>query len=189
VFPQQLFSTESFSLRIGLFVFFKEEFSPAGKCLAPKKRDCIFISPSIYPARFSLPMKQAKRVLLIDDDEINTFICIKNIKDSGFAESTTYCRNGLEGLEELKDALESRPEDLPDVIFLDINMPKMKAWQFLDAYAPLSERFPKEVKLFILSSSVYRKDVEKSTHYQTVSDYLIKPLSLETLQELRVKYF
>lgn len=134
-------------------------------------------------------MATTRRVLLIDDDEINNFICIKQIKNSGFAEYATSCLNGQDGLDELSDALQTRPEDLPDVIFLDINMPGMKAWAFLESYSQFSPRFPKDVKLFILTSSVYRKDMEKSTTFPFVKDYLIKPLNEQVLFELKEKYF
>lgn len=130
-----------------------------------------------------------KRALIIDDDEINNFICIKNMRDSGFAAHASYCLRGDEGLKELEEALDHRPEDLPDVIFLDINMPLMNAWQFLDHYVALRERFPKAIHLFILSSSVYRKDIEKSARYEVITDYIIKPLSKESLRQIQEKYF
>lgn len=130
-----------------------------------------------------------KRALIIDDDEINNFICIKNMKDSNFVEHATYCLRGKEGLDELSDAIQNRPEDLPDVIFLDINMPLMNAWEFLEQYESIQKEFPKEIKLFILSSSVYRKDIEKSSHYDMVTDYIIKPLSKDSLKRIQEKYF
>ncbi len=129
------------------------------------------------------------RALIIDDDEINNFICIKNMKDSGFAESASYCLRGEEGLEELRDATQNRPEDIPDVIFLDINMPMMNAWEFLDEYKHIAPSFPKDVKLFVLSSSVYRKDIDKSSQYELVTDYIIKPLSKKALETIKQDYF
>ncbi len=134
-------------------------------------------------------MVTIKRALIIDDDEINNFICIKNMKDASFADHATYCLRGREGLDELMDAMENRPEDLPDVIFLDINMPLMNAWEFLEEYQKIQADFPKEIKLFILSSSVYRKDIEKSAHYEMVTDYIIKPLSKESLKNIQERYF
>jgi len=134
-------------------------------------------------------MKTIKRALIIDDDEINNFICIKNMKDTGFAENASYCLRGREGLDELEETLQNRPDDLPNVIFLDINMPLMNAWEFLEEYKKLLPRFPQPVKLFILSSSVYRKDIEKSSHYDMVTDYIIKPLSKESLREINRKFF
>ncbi len=134
-------------------------------------------------------MSTIKRALIIDDDEINNFICIKNMKDTGFAEYASYCLRGQEGLDELNDALENRKDDLPDVIFLDINMPMMNAWEFLEQYKLIQPRFEKAVKLFVLSSSVYRKDIEKSSEYELVSDYIIKPLSKESLKQIKDKFF
>ncbi|MEM7368883.1 MAG: response regulator [Bacteroidota bacterium] len=130
-----------------------------------------------------------KRVLIIDDDEINNFICIKNMKEIQFAEHVSYCLRADEGLRELTEALQHRPEDIPDVIFLDINMPSMNAWEFLQEYKKMVESFPKPVMLFILSSSVYRKDIERSVNHDTVSDYIIKPLTREILLQIKENYF
>jgi len=134
-------------------------------------------------------MSAIKRVLIIDDDEINNFICIKNMKDTQFADHASYCLRGREGLDELLDSTQNRPDDLPDAIFLDINMPMMNAWEFLEEYRSMMEDFPKDIKLFILSSSVYRKDIEKSQDYSFVTDYIIKPLSKDGLNNIREKYF
>lgn len=134
-------------------------------------------------------MAKVNRALIIDDDEINNFICIKNMKDTDFAMHASYCLRGREGLDELREAVENRPDDIPDVIFLDINMPLMNAWEFLEEYKQLLPRMGKDVKLFILSSSVYRKDIEKSQLYDTVTDYITKPLSKENLKAIQEKYF
>ncbi|GAB4408968.1 MAG: response regulator [Bacteroidia bacterium] len=132
---------------------------------------------------------RVKRVLIIDDDEINNFICIKNMKDSGFAEHASYCLHGQDGLEELRSALEERPEDLPDVIFLDIRMPQVDGWAFLEQYKALSNRFPKHIYLFILSSSVYRRDIERAGNYPQITDYIIKPLNRDNLRQIQDRYF
>lgn len=134
-------------------------------------------------------MAGIKRALIIDDDEINNFICIKNMQDVGFATYASQCLHGIEALEELDAALANRPEDLPDVIFLDINMPKMNAWEFLEAYQVRKPNFPKPILLFILSSSVYRKDIERSSAFDDVKEYLIKPLKKEDLRLIQQKYF
>ncbi len=128
------------------------------------------------------------RALIIDDDEINNFICIKNIRDANFAEHASFCLRGQEALDLLREASEKQ-EDVPDVIFLDINMPLMNAWEFLEEYKKLLPSLGKDVSLFILSSSVYRKDVDKSTTYDVVKDYLVKPLSKSKLEKLMEQYF
>lgn len=134
-------------------------------------------------------MADINRALIIDDDEINNFICIKNMQDIGFANYASQCLHGAEALEELDAALDKRPEDLPDVIFLDINMPKMDAWEFLEAYQARKEHFPKPILLFILSSSVYRKDIQRSSSFEDVKEYIIKPLKKEDLRLIKQKYF
>ncbi|MEL6256610.1 MAG: response regulator [Bacteroidota bacterium] len=131
-------------------------------------------------------MSVVNRVMIIDDDEINNFICVKNLKDSGFSDEASFCLRGKDGLEELKNA---SPEEIPDVIFLDINMPLMNAWEFLEEYNKLAADFKKEVKLFILSSSVYKRDIAKSSEYANVTDYIIKPLNKATLDKVRETHF
>ncbi|MEM6801417.1 MAG: response regulator, partial [Bacteroidota bacterium] len=117
---------------------------------------------------------------------INNFICVKNLKDSGFSKEANFCLRGKEGLEQLKNATDA---NLPDVIFLDINMPVMNAWEFLEEYKEISKNFSKEVKLFILSSSVYKRDIAKSAEYPDVTDYIIKPLNKATLQKVLENHF
>ncbi|MEM8887298.1 MAG: response regulator [Bacteroidota bacterium] len=131
-------------------------------------------------------MSVVNRVMIIDDDEINNFICVKNLKDSGFSDEASFCLRGKDGLEELKNA---GPDEIPDVIFLDINMPLMNAWEFLEEYNKLASSFEKEVKVFILSSSVYKRDIAKSSEYANVTDYIIKPLNKATLDKVRATHF
>ncbi|MCB0837519.1 MAG: response regulator [Bacteroidetes bacterium] len=134
-------------------------------------------------------MTAIHKALIIDDDEINNFICIRNIKETNFAKEASFCLKGEEGLTQLKEAIENDPKELPDVIFLDINMPMMNAWDFLKEYQTIQPDFGKKVHLFILSSSVYQKDIDKSGHYDVVTDYIIKPLNKDKLSQIHAKYF
>ena len=134
-------------------------------------------------------MSAIKKVMIIDDDEINNFICLKNIKDAQFAEDAQYYLRGQEALDHLQIGIDEDPGLLPDIIFLDINMPKMNAWEFLERYNEMHPKFPRKVKLFILSSSVYRKDIDRSALYDVVTDYIIKPLSKEKLLRIKEKFF
>ena len=65
----------------------------------------------------------------------------------------------------------------------------MNAWEFLEEYNKLASSFEKEVKLFILSSSVYKRDIAKSSEYANVTDYIIKPLNKATLDKVRATHF
>ncbi|MEM7509301.1 MAG: response regulator [Bacteroidota bacterium] len=133
-------------------------------------------------------MKTLKKAMIIDDDEINNFICIKNMKDISFAENASYHLRAKEGLEYLKETLESS-EELPDVIFLDINMPVMNGWDFLKEYKSLLPQFNKPIALFMLSSSIYRKDIDMAGDHDEVTDYIIKPLSKDKLKDIQSRYF
>ena len=134
-------------------------------------------------------MADIRKVLIIDDDEVNNFICVRQIRAANFAEKAEFELLGHEALQNLSKQIDEAPDQLPDVIFLDINMPMMNAWDFLKEYESLRERFPKEIKLFILSSSVYSKDQKKALNHAAVVDYLYKPLTKELLQQVRDKYF
>ena len=87
------------------------------------------------------------------------------------------------------DAIQWLSHHETDVIFLDINMPMMNAWDFLKEYQTIQPDFGKKVHLFILSSSVYQKDIDKSGHYDVVTDYIIKPLNKDKLSQIHAKYF
>lgn len=134
-------------------------------------------------------MAEIRKALIIDDDEVNNFICVRQIRAASFANEAEFLLSGQEALDKLKSDAENAPENLPDIIFLDINMPIMGAWEFLQEYSPLSLTFSKEVKLFILSSSVYRKDQLRALDHDVVVDYLYKPLTKELLNQVKEKHF
>ena len=77
------------------------------------------------------------KVLIIDDDPILIMVCMRLMKLVGFATEVSSARDGREALGWLKEQLEIKPTELPDVIFLDINMPVMNGWDFLDEYISL----------------------------------------------------
>jgi two-component SAPR family response regulator len=133
-------------------------------------------------------MAGAKFVLIIDDDTINNFVCSRIIKLSGLSERVECVLSADEGMDILEKNL-SNPDELPDLIFLDINMPGKNGWDFLDKFKNLKPSLPKRVLVFMLSSSLYREDVEHSKSYNEVTDYITKPLAVERLKELGEKYF
>ncbi|MBI1182934.1 response regulator [bacterium] len=135
-------------------------------------------------------MSAIKKVYLIDDDEINNFICTNILKKINFSDDVVAFESGTEALEVLKKAIAmGDAEQIPDVIFLDINMPIMNGWDFLEEYKQLKSDIDKTVSLFMLSSSIYQADVEKSKQYGEVVDFVTKPLNAEILNEIKDKYF
>ena len=128
-------------------------------------------------------------VLLIDDDEINNMICTKIISKNDFATNVVACSSARQGLKYLQDALTDVAKPLPRVIFLDINMPVMNGWDFLDQYKQMAGLADKGIVLIMLSSSSSANDLSRAQSYPQVSDYITKPLTAANLQHVRDRFF
>lgn len=119
------------------------------------------------------------RIMVIDDDEISNFLCDRIINLANVAEDVVTFTNASSALEFLTKAIDSEGDDLPDLILLDINMPLMNGWEFLDKFEAMLEDSEKDIAIAVLSSSVYQKDQEKASGYKPVLDYISKPLTKE----------
>jgi CheY-like chemotaxis protein len=128
--------------------------------------------------------KKHNLVVVIDDDDINNFLCEKVIKSSNVSEKMRSYLNGRVAMDDIKEAIAgNRPEDIPSVVFLDINMPVMNGWEFLNELEPLVKKHGLHTRVAILSSSVFQKDKERADKYQVVVDYISKPLSIATVKD------
>jgi CheY-like chemotaxis protein len=133
-------------------------------------------------------MKKAKCILLIDDDEATNFIHQRVIKKASFAEKVIVAKNGAEALE----ILNSKEDDFlpqPDVIFLDINMPVMDGWQFLQEYQKLHDDSKGKVILVMLTTSLNPDDKDRASSIPVVNGFKNKPLSESMLQAILDEYF
>lgn len=129
-------------------------------------------------------MPQQHHVLIIDDDEINNFIAAKLISKIPPLAKVTTCLNGELGINFLNDCL-NQQANLPDIIFLDINMPVTDGWDFLDKYEKMILPFlNKTIIINIITSSVFANDVLKSKSYSFVNKFISKPLDIEKTREL-----
>jgi CheY-like chemotaxis protein len=128
-------------------------------------------------------------VLLIDDDEINNMICTKIISKNDFAGNIVACSSARQGLKYLEETQTDSEKVVPSVIFLDINMPVMNGWDFLDQYKQMDSLQGKEIILIMLSSSSSSSDLTRAKSYPQVSDYITKPLTATHLQQIREKFF
>ena len=125
-------------------------------------------------------------ILLVDDDEINNFISIKLIKKVLLNTEITACLNGRFAIDELIEINRKDPSKLPDYILLDINMPIMNGWEFLDEYQKLNIDVAGKTRIYIISSSVFSNDISKAKTYSSVKDFVSKPLNIEKINELFV---
>ncbi|WP_316746693.1 response regulator [Pedobacter gandavensis] len=121
------------------------------------------------------------KLLVIDDDDINIFIIKKIVEKTGYNVEMVAKTNGQMAVDYINMTL-SLQESLPQLILIDINMPVLNGWEFLDAYGALN--IDQKIDMYMLSSSVYENDIEKAKTYQTVKGFISKPLSIERLSEL-----
>ena len=105
-------------------------------------------------------------IVLIDDDPISTFVTEKLISKN-VKEPCTFFK-----YQSARRALEEINSIQPNYLFLDLNMPEMNGWDFLDNFHPENN----QAQIYILSSSVDERDISKASQYQIVKDYLSKPL-------------
>ena len=118
---------------------------------------------------------------IIDDDKVFTYILSKQMKIVAFCKATLVFPNGLEALKYLKAIIES-PEILPSVILLDLNMPILDGWQFLDEFVLLKPA--KKIVVYIVSSSIDAVDHERAMKYEAISSFYIKPITAADLLKM-----
>jgi CheY-like chemotaxis protein len=120
-------------------------------------------------------------LLVIDDDDINIFIIKKIVEKTGYDINMVAKTNGQLAIEHLNTVLSSN-QPFPHLILIDINMPVLNGWEFLEAYDNLD--VSQQVDMYMLSSSVYENDIEKAKTYKKVKGFISKPLSINRLIEL-----
>ena len=127
--------------------------------------------------------KKINRVLLVDDDDDANFFQEKLIRKKNFAEHVDKACNGVEALEYLNTCIKGK-HPLPEIIFLDLNMPKMNGWSFLEKYNQLDEEIKNKIVLIILTSSINPDDAEKAKQTPEVKGYKNKFLNGSQLDEI-----
>ena len=129
-------------------------------------------------------------ILCVDDDPITLMLCKMVISKSSFAKEIITAQNGEEAInyfDELKlNNLGAEIKKYPSLVFLDLNMPVMDGWEFLDQFSKDEyTAFFKNTKVIVLSSTIDPKDIEKSKTYPMVIDFLSKPITKDILEELK----
>lgn len=132
--------------------------------------------------------KKYRAVMLIDDNEIDNLINQKMIEASAITENIythTGAKSAIEFLKNM-EKMDVADKVLPDVIFLDIDMPLMDGFQFLDEFGTLSEVTRKKSRIIMLTSSINPQDFNRAKKYDNVKLYLNKPLSHENIMKIDV---
>ncbi|MHA4896150.1 response regulator [Pedobacter sp. PWIIR3] len=133
-------------------------------------------------------LNKQRKVLLIDDNEVDLKINSKIITISKLFDEIVLCQSGEEGLAYLTKYLDD-PEQLPDFILLDIQMPEMDGFEFLELFRKLSKTVTEKCLVAMLSSTLDFGDIKKAEANPYVIKLLKKPLFPKELEELLKKYF
>jgi len=126
--------------------------------------------------------------MLVDDNSHDNFFHERVIKKSNAADVIVAKQTGIEALEYLKEN-ENDEKLHPDLIFLDINMPGMNGWEFLEEYNKLDEKAKSKVVVIMLTTSDNPDDKTKSKMLNIASDFRTKPLTEEMLEEILNTFF
>jgi two-component system, chemotaxis family, chemotaxis protein CheY len=127
--------------------------------------------------------RKAPIIALVDDDKIFQFTAFKTIKATAITDSILQFESGEEALQFLRQHL-TDPNSLPDYIFLDINMPYIDGWMFLDDYDALKSGLSKPISIYMVSSSIDPRDVDRARNHANVKDYVVKPVTREKFIEI-----
>jgi CheY-like chemotaxis protein len=127
-------------------------------------------------------VKSINTVCVVDDDEIYVYGIKKLIYLKQLCENLIEFRNGKDAIDFLQNPDNS--DQLPDVIFLDINMPVMDGWDFMENYAKIKPNLGKKITVYMVSSSINDEDIQRAKTISDISDYVVKPVTYDKLLEL-----
>ncbi|EMK25215.1 response regulator [Leptospira kirschneri] len=132
--------------------------------------------------------KKLKCILLIDDNQDDNFFHERVIYKGNYAETVIKKQSGQEALLFLKNK-PNNIEPFPDLIFLDINMPGMNGWEFLEEYKKLDQKLQTSTLIIMLTTSDNPDDKNKFSQFGSTSDFKTKPLTNAMLDEILERYF
>ena len=132
--------------------------------------------------------KKLSCILLIDDDRATNFLNKMILDQMGCCERVVAVESGPEGLDFLKTKIDGKYPH-PELLFLDINMPGMNGWEFLEQYKSLDEEIRAQVVLMMLTTSLNPDDFNRAEDLPEVKGYLNKPLNEERMAEVLRGYF
>ncbi|WP_125723270.1 response regulator [Flavobacterium ustbae] len=130
-----------------------------------------------------------EQILCIDDDPITLMLCKKVISKSSFSHEVITAQNGEEALHyfNVLKYTNDKAKKKPELIFLDLNMPIMGGWEFLDHFTSLDYKEFNTVPVIVLSSTIDPEDLAKAKKYPIIIDFLSKPITLPMLEYLKKK--
>ncbi|MCS6822428.1 MAG: response regulator [Microscillaceae bacterium] len=129
-------------------------------------------------------MQKVGQILLIDDDPVSNLICENLFKRTSICQQIKAFTQAQAALKYLDEVVQ-RNLQLPEVIFLDLNMPIMNGWDFLEKYATqIATKLPHRIKIYILTSSIDKADKKEAEKIDWVTGFVIKPFTEEKLLKI-----
>ncbi len=126
-----------------------------------------------------------KLTCIIDDDTIYTKLLIKLLKLKKLCSNILVFKNGKEAIEYFQGLSPIEKEkNTPELIFLDINMPVMNGWEFLNEFKTIRDDIENQLSLYVVSSSIDPMDYKKAKEIEMVDGYLSKPVSMSTFDQI-----
>ncbi|MCH5599250.1 response regulator [Niabella ginsengisoli] len=129
-------------------------------------------------------MINQKNVLVVDDDPVFKLIARKLFERSGDLFNVVFAENGLDAIELLKNIINTNEAEIPDIILLDIEMPIMNGWGFMEEFIKLPEEKTKNITVYTVSSSIAQEDKNKTASYSQIKAYITKPLTLDIIKDI-----
>ena len=126
-------------------------------------------------------MITTNRFMVVDDDSFNNLVCNHIIQKFNKDAQVILFIDPVKALTYIKDSFGVGTESSVTILFLDINMPVLNGWEFLEAFEAFGEKIHRQIQIFLLSSSIDQDDIKRAQQNPFVQGYYSKPLSLATL--------
>lgn len=132
-------------------------------------------------------MEKIQCTWVIDDDPIDNITFKKLSEHAEFSEEVTGFISAVDALDRYQKLIDEN-STLPSVIFLDIRMPIVSGWDFIDRYSSLPEKHTRQTAVYMLTSSVDQSDIHRAKSHPLIVDYIVKPITIDKLAEIKVSH-
>ncbi|MEM5563612.1 response regulator [Psychroserpens sp. AS72] len=127
--------------------------------------------------------QKIKMACIIDDDSIYVTLVKKIIETKKLCDNLLVFKDGKDGIDYFETILQNIEQSgIPEIILLDINMPIMDGWEFIERFTKIQNKFKKRITLYVVSSSINITDIDKAKSLSSVENYLVKPVKIDELE-------